>query len=110
MIQVYDRAALADRLHDHPRWCLELLNLTGEAPVLSVEPLTSRPLLENALIGRAADRAWLCDTSGDRLLIGHPGSGKTSLLYSLAREGRGLFLVGTDLVKVAPEIRSKRPA
>lgn len=110
VIQVYDRAALADRLYDHPKWCLELLNLTGDAPILSAEPLTSRPLLQNALIGRDADRAWLCETSGDRLLVGHPGSGKTSLLYSLAREGRGLFLVGKDLARVAPEIRTKRPS
>jgi hypothetical protein len=108
LIQVYDRAGLADRLYGHPKWCLELLNLTGDAPVLSIEPLSSRPLREQELIGRDPDRSWLRET-GDRLLVGHPGSGKTSLLYSLAREGWGLFLVGEDLAKVAPEIRSKRP-
>ena len=32
LIQVYDRAALADRLYGQPKWCLELLSLTGEAP------------------------------------------------------------------------------
>ena len=109
LVQVYDRAALADRLYGHPEWCLELLNLTGDAQVLSTEPLSSRPLTEQELIGRDSDRSWLRETSGDRLLVGHPGSGKTSLLYSLAREGWGLFLVGEDLAKVAPEIRSKRP-
>jgi hypothetical protein len=109
LIQVYDRAALADRLYGHPRWCQELLNLTGDAPVLASEPLTSRPITDGELIGRDADRAWLRETAGDRLLVGHPGSGKTSLLYELAREGLGLFLVGADLAKVAPEIRSKRP-
>ena len=109
VIQVYDRAALADRLYDDPTWCLELLGLTGNAQVLSREPLTSRPLSRGALIGRDADRAWLCETSGDRLLVGHPGSGKTSLLYSLVEEGRGLFLVSNEIAAVAPEIRAKRP-
>jgi hypothetical protein len=109
VVQVYDRAALADRLYEQPKWCLELLNLTGEAAALSAEPITSRPLLLNALVGRDADWAWLSETDGDRLLVGHPGSGKTSLLSCLAREGRGLFLVGKDLAKVAAEIRSKRP-
>ena len=79
--------------------------MTGDVPVLSIQPLTSRPLLEQALVGRAADRAWLRETSGDRLLVGQPGSGKTSLLYGLAREGWGLFLVGEDM-DAAAEIRS----
>ncbi len=109
IVQVYDRAAFADRLYESPGWCLELLNLTGDARVLSAEPLTSRPFLQNALIGRDAERAWLRETSGDRLLVGHPGSGKTSLLYSMTQEGRGLFLVGKDLAKVAPEIRKNCP-
>jgi hypothetical protein len=109
LIQIYDRAALADRLYGQPKWCLELLNLTGDAPVLSTEPLTARPLLNQTLIGRDADVAWLRDTIGDRLLIGQPGSGKTSLLHGLAREGWGLFLVGEDIARAAAEIRSKRP-
>ncbi len=90
LVQVYDRAALADRLYSNPKWCLELLNLTGEAQVLSAEPLSSRPLTEHELIGRDADRSWLRETSGDRLLVGHPGSGKTSLLFSMAREAGAL--------------------
>ncbi len=109
IVQIYDRAAFADRLREHPRWCLELLNLTGDARMLSVEPLTTRPLLQSGLIGREADHAWLCETTTDCLLVGHPGSGKTSLLYSLTREGRGLFLVGKDPAKIAPEIRANRP-
>src|SRR5262249_43695150 len=109
LIQVYDQAALADRLYGHPKWCLELLNLTGDSPVLSVEPLSSRPLTDQELIGRDADQSWLRETSGDLLLVGQPGSGKTSLLYSIAREGKGLFLVGEDIARVAPELRSKRP-
>ena len=76
--------------------------------MLSTEPLTS-PLLDRALVGRDADRFWLCETSGDRLLVGQPGSGKTSLLYGLAREGWGLFLVGDDIARAAAELRSKRP-
>jgi hypothetical protein len=109
LVQIFDKAAIADRLYHSPKWCLELLELTGNAPTLSPTPGTTRPLTEHELIGREADLVWLRETNGDVILVGQPGSGKTSLLYKLARENRGLFIVGDDLSRVACEVREKNP-
>ncbi len=109
LIQIHDGADFANRLHENPAWCLELLNLNGEAPSLSVEPVTSRPLTDQELTGREDDLVWLSAATGDRLLVGEPGSGKTSLLRKLVLEGWGLFLVTADIARVAPEVRAKKP-
>jgi len=68
LVHVYDRAAMADRLYGSPAWCLELLNLTGSPPALSVVPLTRRPLLGEVLVGREDDLMWLRVWDGDRLV------------------------------------------
>lgn len=109
LIQIYDRHGIADRLYHHPKWCHELLNLTGEAPPLSIIPPSLRPSLTEKLIGRDADLAWLTSTSGDRLLVGQPGSGKTILLQLWAKENNGLFIVRRDSSAIANAIRSQKP-
>jgi hypothetical protein len=109
LVQTYDQAAVANLLYRSPEWCLELLNLTGDPAPLSVIPLTERPLLSHDLVARDADFNWLCQSSGDRLLVGQPGSGKSFLLYKLALEGRGLFVVSKDRSQIAAAIRSEQP-
>jgi CheY-like chemotaxis protein len=106
---IYDQAALADRLYHEPRWCKELLGLTGRPSALTVIPRTERPLLDQILIGREDAFRWLQGSSGDRLLIGQPGCGKTFLLRSLALKGWGLFLVDSDIEAIAVAIRSQQP-
>jgi hypothetical protein len=110
LVQVVERRGVADRLYRSPRWCRELLGLAGTPPALSVVPRTRRPLLEIALIGREGDLEWMRTTTGDRLISGHPGSGKTYLLHQLVREGWGLFLVSEDLTEIADALREQRPA
>lgn len=109
LIQVYDQVAIAGLLYRNPKWCLELLNLTGEPSALSVVPLTERPLLNHNLIGRDTDYEWLCNSTGDRLLVGQPGCGKTYLLYKYAQEGRGLFVVSKVRGEIASALRSLQP-
>lgn len=109
LVQIFDRRAIADRLYRSPKWCLELLNLTGDAPTLSPVPRTTRPLTEHELIGRDDDLSWLREAETDSILIGQPGSGKTILLHRMAQEGKGLFIVGDDLSHVAREVREKNP-
>ncbi|OGP15958.1 MAG: hypothetical protein A2V21_313060 [Deltaproteobacteria bacterium GWC2_55_46] len=109
LIQIYDQAALADRLYHNSHWCRELLNLTGEPPALSVVPVSFRPLIGDALIGRDADLSWLNNTSGDRVLVGQPGSGKTFLLHKFAKDGGGLFAVADDRTSLASAIRDAQP-
>lgn len=109
LVHIYDQAAFADRLYRNPAWCRELLNLTGTPPALSAVPRTKRPLIGDAPLGRDADLVWLRETPGDRLLVDQPGSGKTFLLYALAREGWGLFLIEADRARIAGAIRDQRP-
>jgi len=109
LINIHDQTAMADLLYHSPEWCRDLLGITGNPPALSVVPLTVRPLLDQPLVGRKADLEWLRSGTGDKLLLGQPGSGKTFLLYKLAREGRGLFVVDRDRGTIAAAIRAQQP-
>jgi hypothetical protein len=106
---VYDREAMAERLYHEPRWCKELLGLTGRPSALTTIPRTDRPLLDHPLVGREEDLKWLRETRGDRLVVGQPGCGKTFLLRSLSLEGWGLFLADDDLGAVANAVRAQQP-
>jgi hypothetical protein len=107
--QLYERSAIAARLYRNPAWCRELLQLTGTPSALSVIPLTRRPFLNNELIGREEALDWLQQTTGDRLLAGEPGSGKTSLLYRLTQTRAALFVVSKDMSSIANAIREQEP-
>ncbi len=109
LIQVYSQEALADLLYRSPEWCRELLGLTGQPPALSVIPFTSRPQIVELLIGREDDLDWLRNTGGDLLLVGQPGSGKTFLMYTFAKENEGLFLIDNNPAHVAQSIRAQDP-
>lgn len=109
LINIHDQVAVADLLYQNPRWCNELLGVTGNPPALSSVPLSHRPLLNQTLVGRHEDLEWLKASTDDRLLVGQPGSGKTFLLRKLAEEGRGLFVVEEDRGALAVAIRAQRP-
>ncbi len=109
-----DRCAqneIASYLYDNPRWRKDLLGLSGYPTVLSKEPPTSWPLLDRELVGREEALNWLRSTSGDRLLVGDSGAGKTSLLYQLAKdeEHAACFIVGKDIGEIANAIRRENP-
>ncbi len=107
-LQIFDQQSIADRLYRNPRWCRDLLNLSGTPGTLSAVP-RRRPMLEIELVGREADVEWLRGTSGDRLISGQPGAGKTYLLHQLVREGWGLFLASHDQTDIANSVRSQKP-
>lgn len=108
--QVYGRLAIARLLYRDPKWCFELLGLSGEPAALSAIPVTDRPLLGTKSIGRQPDLAWLAMAQGDRLLVGQPGSGKTFLLYRFAKKSGALFVVDQSRQKIAEYIRAERPS
>lgn len=110
LVQIADQAAFAHRLYRNNDWCRRLLGLTGRPSALSVIPETDRPLIGDALVGRDADLDWLRNLDGDGMLVGQPGSGKTSLFRQLAVEGWGLFVVDSQPDALANAIRAQQPA
>ncbi len=110
LIQVYEQRAMAALLYRSSRWCQDLLDLPGKPAALSVlPPSLNRPLVELELLSRERDGEWLRTTSGDRVVVGGPGVGKTYLLYRLAREGWGLFLASDSEAEIANAIRDQKP-
>lgn len=109
LVQIYERAGMTDLLYESPKWCKELLGLTGDPPPLSVIPRSGRPTITDVLIGRDEDAQWLTGRTGDRLLLGQPGSGKTFLVSALAKQNGWLFIVTRDLGTIANGIRSQKP-
>jgi hypothetical protein len=108
LVQIVDQEGMARRLRWSPYWCKEI-GIPWEPSALSAVPKTRRPLLEIELVGRETDLEWLRSTSGDRLLSGQPGSGKTFLLYQLVKEGWALFLVDEDRKAIAGALAQEKP-
>jgi hypothetical protein len=109
--QIFEREGVADRLAGSPKWCKELLSLTWKPSALSTLPRTSRPLIEIEPVGREQDLAWIVETSGDRVLSGEPGSGKTFLFHHLMRKRNwpGLFLADADVREIRSAWLEQRP-
>jgi hypothetical protein len=109
LVGIHTQASFADLVYRDSRWCLELLNLTGDPPALSALPLNNRPALSSTLIGRDEDLAWLRARPDDLLVVGQPGAGKTSLLCALALPGEGLFVADHDMGRIATGLREQQP-
>ena len=110
LLQIHDRQDIADRLHRNSFWARELLGLEGRPPALSAVPRTRGPVRHDVeLIGRQRDLAWLRATSGDRLVLGQPGAGKTFLLLQLVREDGALFLASDDEAEIHRDLLDLRP-
>ena len=111
LLPIHDRQDLANRLARDSRLAFELLEVTGEPPALSSVPQTRGLLREDLkLVGRDADLDWLRQSSGDRLIVGQPGSGKTFLALQLVREGRALFLASDNEQWIAEAYGDLDPA
>jgi hypothetical protein len=109
LIQIYDQAGMAQLLYRDARWLKELLGLTGDPPPLSLFPITCRPLFDIPPLGRDDDILKITNATGDLVLVGQPGSGKTHLLFTAAKKARGRFVVDDDIGQVAEGVRSIQP-
>jgi hypothetical protein len=111
LLQVVDRHGMAQRLYWSPRWLQDLLGLSAVPSALSAAPRSRRPLLDLQPVGREEELERIRSTSGDLVLVGEPGSGKTFLFAHLIREGwNGLFLVDEDRGEVKKALLEQRPA
>ena len=106
---VHDRGDFVRMLYDDSRWRKELLGVAGVARALSRFPTPSRSALQIPAIGRSDELDQLRSLSGDLLLIGRPGVGKTFLLEELVSEGWGLFDAGWNMADLEDAIRDLRP-
>ncbi len=117
---IHDRIDFTGRLYRNPMWRKQLLDLTGDPPPLSVLPDNAGSRLTLDLVGREPEMDWLRRTSGDVVVVGQPGVGKTALLAKLAREGGGLFpivsrkagvtaVTSGDMRRIADAYRAQRP-
>ena len=110
LLQIYDQDWFAQRLYGERSWCQRLLHVTGRPRSLSPFPVTRRPVLGDRILGRESETRWLQDRTGDCLLVGAPGAGKTFLLRALVLQGRALFKVDDDREQLANDLRSLKPS
>ena len=106
---VHDRDEFVRLLYDNPRWRKELLDIAGAARALSRFPAFRGPAPALSLIGRDDDLERLQRTTGDVVLVGRPGVGKTFLLAQLAAESWCLFDAGRSAGDLPDAIREMRP-
>lgn len=111
LVQIHDQRDFADRFHRNSFWARELLGLERKPAALSAVPRTRGPVRHDvSLIGRQGDLDWLRSTSGDRLILGQPGAGKTFLLLQLVREDDALFLASDDEGEIHKDLVELRPS
>ncbi len=109
LMQVYDQTWFAQELYRDPVWCKKLLGLTSKHRALSRFPIGTRPIRSDYVVGRSGAIEWLQSQTGDCLLIGVPGSGKTFLLSSVVDELDALFVVDNSNELIADDIRELSP-
>ena len=109
LTHLFDRNALADRLYRRSDWCLELLDLPRRMRVLSEVPESPRSGPDVSILGREDDLEWLRTTTGDRLVQGQPGSGKTFLLRRVVAEGGAYFLVADEPRQLESDLLEFQP-
>lgn len=107
---VYEQKAFTERLYRNSVWRMNLLGIPGAPPALSEYPLSLRPSVDIPLVGRREELAKLESASGDVLLVGEPGAGKTFLTERLVASGRALFVVDFDADRLADALRDMCPA
>lgn len=117
---IHDRDDFTGRLYRDSMWRKQLLRLAGDLPALSALPGRAGSRLTLDLVGREREMDRLRQASGDVVVVGQPGVGKTAILAQLAREGGGLFpimsrtgaatvVTSGDMRRIADAYRTQRP-
>ena len=106
---VHDRSEFVRLLYDNPRWRKDLLGIGGSARALSQFPIPRRPTPAISLAGRDEELERLRQATGDLVVVGKPGVGKTFLLDQLASEGWCLFYADRGVADLPDAIREMGP-
>ena len=114
LIEIHEREAFVDLLADHPSWRRELLGLTsGPASALTRQFQRDHADLALGLIGREDELQALSEASGDLIVFGLPGVGKSFLLEHLCLNRDWGWLVRDheqSISDLSDEILEKKPA
>ena len=109
LVNVHERFDFANRLYCDKVWLKKLLNLESNQQALSINPISSRPVISYAIRGRDDAINWLGNTRSDCLVVGQPGSGKTFLVRDFIMKNEGLFVVSDNRDQITAEVREKQP-
>lgn len=109
LLGIADESAVAEYLYYNPDSCYELLGFRGKPSALSSLPPRRRRHWDVELVARDASLERLRHLTGDTMLLGIPGSGKTSLLSQASAENLGLFARTADRDLLALDLREYRP-
>lgn len=109
LAEVHDRADFVQLLYRSPRWRKDLVHVPALARALTRLAANRRPMPEIPIIGRDDELKHLRSVTGDLVLVGKPGIGKTFLLQKLMEEDWGLFDDGGVTTDLADAIRELRP-
>ena len=80
-----------------------------QPPILSVFPLGGRLIADRRLFYRDRELETLIHSSGDLILSGQPGTGKTFLLFHYAKHVDARFIVSKDPDNVISSLRYNCP-
>jgi hypothetical protein len=109
LLGIADEPNVAEFLYYNPDSCYKLLGFRGEPSALSLLPPRRRAHWDVELVGRDGSLDRLRHLEVDAMLVGMPGSGKTSLLSHAAAENLGLFALTADRIRLAPGLREHTP-
>ena len=109
LLGIADESTVAEYLYYHPNSCHEFLGFRGVPSALSSLPPRRRQHWDIDLVARDAPLDRLRHLTGDTMLVGIPGTGKTSLLSQASAENLGLFARTADRDRLAPDLREYRP-
>lgn len=109
LVAVHEQSDFANRLYRDRVWLKKLLGLESNQQALSIFPVTSRPVISTLVRGREDLMDWLNRPTGDVLIVGQPGSGKTFAVQDFAAKHDGLFVVSNNADQIIAEVRDKHP-
>ncbi|MDE0101206.1 MAG: ATP-binding protein [Bryobacterales bacterium] len=113
LLDIHERETFVELLAEHPHWRKELLGLSrGPAGALTRQFQRDNADLRLGLIGRDDELQALSGASGDLIVFGVPGVGKSYLLEHLCQDHDWGWLVrdhDQPMPELADEIVEERP-